>query len=182
MQNDPIDSILSQCTAKLPRLGTAARVVLMAWEMRGGLVSWSTLEEVYMGALRNKGSRAKRCHITSNLSRLLKRYGKKLGPSCSKAQWKLNIAGTIYPPLNSGASKAVTASIKATGGRNLRFVINAGKDSCSSEPGVFCRYAMARINGSEPFCTLFQCRLPEPLGFAYPPRRLQECIDHEENA
>lgn len=154
----------------------------MTWEMRGGLASWSTLEGAYMGALRNKGSKAMRCHITSNLNRLLRRYGKKLGPSCSKAQWKLNIAGTIYPPLNSGASKAVQDSAQATGKHVLRFVIAASGNTCSSEPGVFCRYAMAHIDGSEPFCTLFQRRLEEPFGYDGPPRRLMECIDHEENA
>lgn len=85
---------------KLPRLGSAARVVLMNWEMRGGQASWTQLEAVYMDALRRLGRRPKQSCTAINLLRLLNRYGTKLGPPQSRAQWRLDVTNVVYPPAN----------------------------------------------------------------------------------
>ena len=90
-------------TKNLPRVGTAARAVLMAWEVRGGIATWATLEAVYMSALRRTKPRKRREHCTSNLARLLRRYGTKLGPRNSRTPWQLKVTNALHPPVNSGA-------------------------------------------------------------------------------
>lgn len=71
---------------KLPRKGTAARMFIMNWQYQRD-ISWSDAEFMYDHALRVYGRRPQRQHICMNLSRLLRRYGTKLGAPGSRAKW-----------------------------------------------------------------------------------------------
>lgn len=48
-----------------------------------------------------------------------------------------------------------------------------GATTCASEPGKFCRFAMARGFGTRPFCGLFDVRLHDRDGWL---QRADACL------
>lgn len=48
--------------------------------------------------------------------------------------------------------------------RTLKLEINCGEKTCAAEPKVFCTFLRSRMDGSNPFCHLFEQRLRDTNG------------------
>ena len=60
--------------------------------------------------------------------------------------------------------------------KTLKIIVNAGQETCASEPGQFCRFVTVK-NFNTFSCHLFEKRLEDKAGWL---QRLPECLKAEE--